>query len=130
MLPKPRSAHAKSASTKWSMPAAPAGTTRAMWRSATNTPSRIVSSLRVGRMRAEAPLLANDLGEREASSAQFGGHRELQIAGRAELVEVVREECVLAIVFRRAAREAREHRVGQGGCFSRCDCGCHRGSPS
>ena len=50
MLPKCSCAQAKTPSTNGSAPASPAGTTRAMYWSGTNAPSRIVSSLRVARM--------------------------------------------------------------------------------
>lgn len=50
MLPKPVRPQAKIPSTKASMPAGPAGSTRAIRRSGTNAPSRTVSSLRVARM--------------------------------------------------------------------------------
>ena len=63
---------------------------------------------------AEAPLLARHRRERQPAAAELGRHRQPQVARRAQLLEVVREEHVVAIVLRRPPGEAREHLVGQG----------------
>ena len=50
------------------------------------------------RVRAEPPLLAHGLRERQTAAAQFDRHREHEIPGLAQFLEIFSEERVLAIV--------------------------------
>ena len=66
----------------------------------------------------EARGLAADLGEREAETAELHRHRHEEVAGSAELLEVLVEETVVAVVLGGAAGAAvedvlRQH-VGTG----------------
>ena len=62
---------------------------------------------------AEPPLLLRDARERQACPSELGRNGDAKISGLAKLVEVVREERVVAIVLRRPLREPGEHLVGQ-----------------
>src|SRR5262249_31230048 len=69
------------------------------------------------------PLLATDLGQRHAVAAQLLRHGHLQIAGIAELLEVFREEAVLAIIPRRTIAAPGDELVGES---ESVPCGRHR----
>src|SRR5262249_36034335 len=71
------------------------------------------------------PLLTADNGQRHGVTGECRGQRRLEIAGAAELLEVFREESVLAIVPRRAITTARDELVGKG---ESVPCGRHRSS--
>jgi len=61
----------------------------------------------------EAPLLLRDTCERQTATTELGRNRAREIARLAELVEVVREERVVAVVLRSAFGKALEHPVRQ-----------------
>src|SRR5262249_23032924 len=85
--------------------------------------------MHVGRQRGgrrtigEPPLLTADIGERHSGTAELRGHRHLEINGPAELLEVLREESVLAIVPCRAITTAGNEIVGKSESLP---CGRHR----
>ena len=61
----------------------------------------------------EAALLARHLRQGLAEAAQLGRHRQAQVAGVAQLLEVLGEEAVLRIVFRGPLGAAAEQVAGQ-----------------
>ena len=60
----------------------------------------------------ETPRFAGDLGQREAEAAELPRHGHPQVAGLAQLVEVLLEEPVVAVVAGGAGAERLEHGVG------------------
>jgi hypothetical protein len=68
-----------------------------------------------GRMRviAQPTLLAHAFREGKAASPQFARHRDGQIAGPPQIVEVLLEEAILPVVAGRALAETPEHGLGQ-----------------
>jgi hypothetical protein len=60
---------------------------------------------------AEPPLLLRDAGERQARAAELGWNGQPQITRLSKLLEVVREEHIVAVVLRRPFRKASEHVV-------------------
>src|SRR5206468_3404437 len=63
----------------------------------------------------EAALLAADLGQRHAVPTECARDRQLQVAGLLQLLEILREEAVLAVVGRRALATAGDQFVRQCG---------------
>ena len=68
---------------------------------------------RGGRVVAEPALFAAALRERHAAPAEFLRHRHRQVAGALQVVEVLLEEAVLAVVGPAPLGEAAQHVVGQ-----------------
>jgi hypothetical protein len=69
-----------------------------------------------GRVVREAPLEQADLVEAEPRPAELGRDRDVQVARGAQLLEVLVEEAVLAVVQRGPLVEAGEHLVREDGC--------------
>jgi hypothetical protein len=63
----------------------------------------------------EPALQPGHLGERQAGAAEGGGDGDVQVARGLQLVEVLLEEAVVAVVLRGPGVEAGEHRVGEHG---------------
>ena len=61
----------------------------------------------------ETPLFADDLGQRQAESAQLLRHGEAQVARLAQLLEVLGKEAVLLVVAPGSRLEAGQQLVGQ-----------------
>jgi hypothetical protein len=66
---------------------------------------------RGGGVAGQPPCLAGVLVERVPEAAELLGERQLQVAGRCELVEVVLAELVVPIVAGRAIAAALEQRI-------------------
>jgi hypothetical protein len=77
----------------------------------------------------EPALLGADLGQGQARTAVREGQGEIEVAGGAQLGEVLGEEAVLPVVDRGALVEPGEHLGGQGGgCRVTCHGGGHGSS--
>ena len=63
----------------------------------------------------QAALLAADLGQRHPEPAELARDRHLQVAGLLQLLEVLGEEAVLAVVGGGALATARDQLVGEHG---------------
>ena len=64
-------------------------------------------------MVAQPALLAAALRERHPTTAKFLGHRHGQVPGALQVLEILVEETVLAVVARAASGEAAQHIAGQ-----------------
>jgi hypothetical protein len=63
----------------------------------------------------KAALLANNIGERESHPPELRRHRQPQVTGLLELVEILGEEAALPVVFGRSRGKPRQHVVGEKG---------------
>ena len=72
-----------------------------------------------GRVVAQPPLLAADLGQRHPQPAELPGHGHLQVARRPKLLEVLGEEPVLLVVAGGPLLKAEQHLVRERGGLRR-----------